>query len=50
MPIGRVFVLRKTLLGKKNMTHDKHRTAGRNEPWKKRTRKLEIKQKERGMN
>lgn len=50
MPIGRVSVLRKTLLGRKNMTHDKHRTAGRNELWKKRTRKPGIKQKKRGMN
>jgi len=34
MPIGRVSALRRTLLGRKNMIHDKLQTAGRNEPWK----------------
>lgn len=43
MPIGRVSALRRTLHGRKNMIRDKLQTAGRNEPWKKKTKRFATK-------
>ena len=47
MLTGRVSALR-TLLGKKNMIHSRLQTAGRNEPWKKKTNEKVRKSEERG--
>ena len=49
MLTGRASALRRTLLGRKNMTHGRLQTAGRSEPWKKKTKRSGTKQGRRRM-
>ncbi|KAI2537181.1 DnaJ heat shock protein family (Hsp40) member C21 [Homo sapiens] len=47
--IGRVSALKRILHGRKNMIHDRLQTAGKNEPWKKKTKRFGTKQGKRRM-